>query len=473
MKVLIYGINYAPELTGIGKYTAEMAESLATAGHAVRVVCAPPYYPEWRIAADFSGRRYCTEVKDDVRIWRAPVWVPVTPKGLKRLLHLGSFAVSSLPALARHLLWRPDSIICVAPSLLNAPTGWLMARLTGASAWLHIQDYEVDAAFDLGMLKGGRVKRAALAIERLLMRRFDVVSTISGKMCEHAVRKGVDETKVVHFPNWVDTTAIFPLSRLSEYRDKLNISRCATVVLYSGNMGAKQGLEILALAAAELADRKHIVFVFCGDGPSKADLVRRCSGLENCRFIPLQPVERLNELLNLADIHVLPQRSGVADLVMPSKLTGMLASGRAIVAMAHAGTELFKVVSPRGVVVPPEQVQPLATAIVALAADGGERARLGAAAREFAEAQLSRDAVISHFEAKLRSLRARRQNRAMEAQTSSPSERQRDVDSSSPTLGLERREHADLPRPAPGLGITASHTTSPSSPDSRTSSKWP
>ncbi|MBN3788765.1 glycosyltransferase WbuB [Burkholderia sp. Ac-20353] len=408
MKILVYGINYAPELTGIGKYTAEMAETLAQKGHSVRVVCAPPYYPEWRITGGYSALRYSTEYRNSVALWRAPLWVPSRPSGVRRIAHLASFALSSLPVMLRHALWRPDIVICIAPSLLNAPAGWLVARLTGAHAWIHIQDYEVDAAFSLGMLKGSLLKRTVLAIERTLLKRFDTVSTISGKMIEHAMRKGIHPNKLVHFANWADTHSIYPLKRPSELRTTLFISPSATVVLYSGNMGAKQGLEILADAAQRLESRDNLVFVFCGNGPARDDLIARCGGLRNCRFMDLQPVSLLNELLNLADIHVLPQRADAADLVMPSKLTGMFASGRAVIAMASPGTELHDVVSQRGVVVPPGDPDALASAIDALAANTGERIRLGLAGRKFAEAVLSREAVLSEFDTRLRALRTAR-----------------------------------------------------------------
>jgi colanic acid biosynthesis glycosyl transferase WcaI len=176
------------------------------------------------------------------------------------------------------------------------------------------------------------------------------------------------------------------------------------VVLYSGNMGAKQGIETLADAAALLAARADVTFVFCGSGAAKASLIERCAGLTNCVFIPLQPVERLNELLNLADIHVLPQRGDAADLVMPSKLTGMFASGRAVVAMARHGTGLYDAVSPRGVVVPPDNVKALVAAITVLVSDRERRAALGRAARHYAERALSPESTIRTFEERLATL---------------------------------------------------------------------
>lgn len=406
MRILIYGLNYAPEVTGVGKYTAEMAELFATRGHEVRVVCAPPYYPQWRVHEGYRAWRYKRETLGGVGVWRAPLWVPSRQGGLKRIVHLASFALTSLPLLARLSAWRPQAVMLIVPTLFCAPGALLLARAVGASSWLHIQDFEVDAAFDLGLLQGGasRLGRAARAGERALLRRFDVVSSISSRMVERAIDKGVDPSRAVCLPNWVDTHAIFPLPYPSLFRRRLGISQENTVVLYSGNMGAKQGIEILADVATALAGRSDISFVFCGDGAAKRELIARCQPLRNCHVLPLQPASMLNELLNVADIHVLPQRNDAADLVMPSKLTGMLASGRAVVAMARPGTSLFDVVSNHGVVVPPEDGNALAAAIAALADDPERRAALGRAARRYAKRMLSPQSIFDALEARLSAL---------------------------------------------------------------------
>lgn len=404
MKILVYGLNFAPELSGVGKYTAEMAELLAARGHEVRMICAPPYYPQWRVQDGYRAWRYRRETWRGIDVRRAPLWVPSRPGGLTRIVHLASFALSSLPSLARAAWWRPQVVMLVAPTLLCAPGALALARAARAKTWLHIQDFEVDAAFDLGLLQGGRAVRFARAAERALLRRFDVVSSISDRMVERVVDKGVDAARAVCVPNWVDTSAIFPLPFPSAYRRQLGIPATNTVVLYSGAMGAKQGIEILADVAAALAPRRDISFVFCGDGAAKRELVARCAALPNCHVLPLQPSATLNELLNVADIHVLPQRNDAADLVMPSKLTGMLASGRAVVAMARPGTSLFDVVSNHGVAVPPEDCDTLAATIVALAADPARRAALGRAARQYAQRMLSPHSIFGMLDARLAAL---------------------------------------------------------------------
>src|SRR3569832_624848 len=153
MKILIYGLNFASELTGTGKYTAELAALLASRGHEVRLVCAPPYYPEWQVSPGYASWRYRREERDGVAIWRAPLWVPSRPSGVKRMIHLASFAATSLLLFALQAFWCPDAVLLIAPTLMCAFVTIALAKVARASAWLHIQDYEVDAAFELGLLK--------------------------------------------------------------------------------------------------------------------------------------------------------------------------------------------------------------------------------------------------------------------------------------------------------------------------------
>lgn len=406
MRILLHGINFSPELTGIGKYTGEMADWLASHGHQVRVVTAPPYYPQWRVADGWPRWRYRVEHRagadgGSLTVIRCPLWVPARPSGFKRVLHLASFALCSLPAMLAQIVWRPDVVWVVEPALDCAPQALVVARLCGAVAWLHVQDFEVDAAFDLGLLKGRFWRRMIEGVERWLMRRFDHVSTVSNRMLERLQSKGVGEGRRMLFPNWADVGGIRPGPACETLRRELEIPERSIVALYSGNMGAKQGLESLADAARHLDGRAPVVFVLCGEGSARENLVRRCSGLSNVRFMPLQPTERFYAFLNLADIHLLPQRADAADLVMPSRLTSMLASGRPVVAGARDDTEVAAVVSRCGVVVPPEDSRAIADAVMRLAADPELRAHLGRLGRAYAETNLDRDAVLGRFAASL------------------------------------------------------------------------
>lgn len=397
MKVLIYGLNFAPELTGIGKYSGDMALWLKEQGHEVRVVTAPPYYPEWRVRADYTGRRYQRETWKNIWVWRSPLWVPKVPSGLKRIVHLLSFAITSLPLMLRQTAWRPDIVLTVAPAFVCAPTGWLISKLSGARSWLHLQDFEIDVAFNTGLMRGQRRKRLILWLERHLLRRFDIVSSISNPMVNKLIMKGVAESRVRLFPNWVDTGRIQPLSDVERYRKELGLSAETVVVLFSGSLAGKQGLMQIPEAAERLADRKEIAFIICGDGVMKSKLEAASASLPNLHLLPLQPAERMSELLSTADIHLLPQSPSAADLVLPSKLTGMLASGRPVIATCHAGTELHSVVSNCGTVVPPQDSEALANAILELAGDPMARNQLGRSARAWAETHFERDVILGRM----------------------------------------------------------------------------
>lgn len=407
MKILLHSMNFAPELAGVGKYSGETARWLAAQGHEVRVIAAPPFFPHWKVAQGHSAWAFRRHDWQGVGVWRVPTWIPAQPRAMARVLHQLSFMLASVPALLAQLRWRPDVVLLVEPPLVCAPAVLAFARLLRIKAWLHIQDYEVDAAFGLGLMHGGRARRWALAAERWLMSRFDRVSTISAAMLALARDKGVAPARLVNFPNGVDLRAISaPAQHKSTdenlapagYRAMLGIGAQQVLVLYSGSMGNKQGIEVLAQVARLLAAPTDIHFLFCGNGPSRERLVAACEGLARVHFLDLQPAERLNELLGSADIHVLPQRADAADLVMPSKLGSMLASGRAVVATAHPGTELANVLEGRGVLVPPGNARALARAIARLAGAPQQRAALGAAGRAYAEAELDEAAILRRFE---------------------------------------------------------------------------
>jgi len=223
-------------------------------------------------------------------------------------------------------------------------------------------------------------------------------------MVRRLIQKNVAQDKTVFFSNWVDIDAIFPLRAPSAMRQQLGIASARTVALYSGNMGEKQGLEIVLEAAAGLVDKAGIQFVLCGDGAARQRLQQKYAGLANVRWLPLQPVAQLNDLLNLADIHLLPQRAGAEDLVMPSKLTGMLASGRPVVATANKDTQIAAVLADCGVVVEPDNTMEFAGAVLRLAADAGERRIMGMHARDYALAHWAREGVMQAFDRQLKEL---------------------------------------------------------------------
>lgn len=409
MKILLYGINYSPEPVGIGKYSGEIAQWLTGNEHHVRVITAPPYFPAWKVTNGYRNQ-YNLNYVDRVRVQRCPLWIPKRPNGLKRIFHLASFALSSLPLLLAQLRWQPDVVITVAPAFFCAPGALLLAHLCGRKtvSWLHIQDFELDAAFELGLLKGKLLRTIAEIWERSILRRFDRVSSISCAMVKRLESKGVTPGRSFLLPNWVDLEQIRPQEGIrhfeNSYRRELGISSNQVVLMYSGSMNKKQGLEVLAEVIHRLSDIPHLVWLLAGEGPTKLQLIEATQGLTQVHHLPLQPTARLNDWLNAADIHLLPQKAEAADLVLPSKLLGILASGKPVVASSPTESELASITKQAGMCVAPGDIDSFALALRKLISSPQSRADAGQRAREIAEEAFGVNTVLDCFEKELGSL---------------------------------------------------------------------
>jgi colanic acid biosynthesis glycosyl transferase WcaI len=398
MRVLIYGINYYPELTGIGKYTGEMAQWLSEKGVSVRVVTAPPYYPDWKIGDGYSGSKYTFENIDGINVWRCPLWIPNQKNGFKRVLHLLSFAASSFPIMLRQIFWKPDVLIVVEPTFFCVLPSLMIAKLSRAKSWLHIQDFEIDAGFEMKFLSGKVLYRLIKQIEKFVMKSFDRISTISSKMIDRLANHNIPSEKCVLFPNWVDIEKIYPLDKCDIFRKEWGVKNDAVIVLYAGNMGEKQGLEIIIETAKKLKDEPNIQFVLCGNGAAREGLVRAAHGMKNIRFLPVQPLEKFNRLLNTADIHLLPQRRDAEDLVMPSKLTGIFACGGIVIATARKDTELANVVlQAGGMVCIPGDSSGIVKMIKEIASNPIFQTGMRLKSRNYAESNLSKNTILNKF----------------------------------------------------------------------------
>ncbi len=396
VSLLIVGLNYAPEEVGIGPFTQELAEGLAARGHAVRVIAGQPYYPQWKRYPGF-GPGWTSAEENGVIITRCPHYVPAQPSGIKRIVHLASFALSALAPVLSAVRKKPRVVFCIAPALLSVPIAWIAARLAGAKLWIHVQDFEVEAALATGLVKDGKAAKCARWLENRMLGLADRVSTISPQMCAKLVEKGVSAGRIVELRNWANAPAIDP-AKGAAYRAEWSIG-LRRVALYSGNVANKQGIEIIIEAARLLAAREDLVFVICGEGPNRARLQEQAAGLNNVQFHDLQPAARLGELLALADVHLLPQIAGAADLVLPSKLANMLWSARPVVATAVAGTGLYDEVQGCGLATAPGDAAAFAEAIAHLLDSPNEAAEMGAEGARRAEDRWARDAILDRADA--------------------------------------------------------------------------
>ena len=395
---MILGLNYAPELVGIGPYTAGLAEALAARGHEIQVVAGQPYYPEWQADPRYHAP-WRPVVENGVTITRRPHYIPGNPTGVKRMAHHLSFASSAYPAVRRIMRGkRPELVLTVVPSMIAAPVALRMARKAGIPLWMHVQDFEVGAALATGLLDAeGRAAIAANRFEGKMLRSADIVSSISTPMCELLAAKGVPGDRIVEINNWANHAGAIETADGERLRREWGLGD-KTVALYSGNIGNKQGLDVVIDAARSMAGREDVVFVIAGDGPSRAAIEKRAEGLPNVLFRDLVPDAEVGDLLTMADIHLLPQLPDAADLVLPSKLGNMLASGRPVVATVRPGTGIAREIVDCGIVVPPENPEAIVSAISALVDHPDYRETMGRAAKLRAATAWAKERVIDRFE---------------------------------------------------------------------------
>ena len=409
MRILVVGLNYAPEPIGIAVYTTGLCEDLADRGHEVRVVAAKPFYPGWKTERGLKRFYPSFDNLFRLKVLRVPLYVPKVPTGFKRILHYLSFAiVAIIPSLALSLRFRPHVVLAIAPTLISAPVAVAAARVSGAKSWLHIQDFEIEAAFATGLLSSdSAMAMRAKDFEKWIFGKFDRISAISTEMVARLRSKGVSAERTYELRNWADIERVKPLEWESSYRAGWNLQD-KFVALYSGNVAKKQGVEIILQCARRLQSNTAIRFVICGDGPALAELRKAAEGLANVRIEELQPKERLGDLLGLANVHLLPQKGAAAGLLLPSKLVNMLASGIPVVATAAAGTELANAVEGCGIIVPPEDPVAMADAITYLFENDEIRTNLGRGARKRAEASWSPQQILHDFQDELRDFLARK-----------------------------------------------------------------
>ncbi|THH39278.1 WcaI family glycosyltransferase [Neolewinella litorea] len=398
MKVLIYGINFAPELTGIGKYSGEMAAYFAAQGDEVEVITAPPYYPHWKVKSGYVNA-YREENIDGVRVLRSPLYVPEEVTGLRRILHEMSFVLSSLRYWIPRYFRSYDAIICVSPPFHLGFPALLHQWLHGTPVINHIQDLQVDAARDLGIIRQNWLLRLLERSERWLLQRMTAVSTISDGMQRKILQKGINTDKIIMFPNWVDGDLVYPVSRKDSAREEWGFGDNDRLVLYAGNLGEKQGLENILQLADRMRDVPDLTFLIIGEGGAKSRLMAEAERLEltNVIFKPLQPLDRLAASLAAADVHLVLQKKAAADLVMPSKLTNILAVGGHALITAEAGTTLHDLVKAHhlGTLVAPEDIDALEQGLRKILAGECETNYRGA--RTFAAEQLDKRNILFGF----------------------------------------------------------------------------
>lgn len=405
MRILALGINYWPEKTGIAVYNVRRSEFLASRGHEVTVATAPPYYPEWRIYEGYQGLTWKRERRNGVDILRSPLFVPKRVTSATRILHEASFLASA--CLRAFGAGKPDMLFVVSPPLGLGLVARTLTRWWRIPYAFHVEDLQPDTAVGLGMLRESSLVRALYRMEHASYRGAAIVSTLNEAMATRIVAKGVEAEKVRVFPHGVDPS----LRAIGTDRAPGAAFRRAHgldgkfLVVHAGNMGVKQGLDVvLDCAALSLGDR-DLAFVFVGDGamrPALEERVRR-EQLTNVRFLPVLADAEFHRMLAATDVGLVVQQKVVSDILFPSKLETLLAAGRPVVCSVSATSEVARVVreAKAGLVAAAEDAGALLDAISALRRDESMRARMAESGRQFACDRWDSRVVLSRFEEEL------------------------------------------------------------------------
>lgn len=399
--------HFAPDTAPTGAVISRIVAELAALGHEVHVVTALPWYRDHRIEAGWEPARWRDWIRCETTPWGSITRVHPFPGDDKRNLlrrALGFAGFSALAGLASLRGGRVDAVIAMSPPLTMGLTGWGTHLVRRGPLVFNIQDVFPDAAIRTGAITDRRIIAVASWLERLSYRRAAAVTVLSDDLRDNVAAKMSPRRRDrVHvIPNFVDTEAIRPADRLTPYRGEHAIGD-EPVVMYAGNVGFSQSLELVLAAARALPSA---TFVVNGDGAARTQLEAVAADLPNVRFVGYQPMERLPEVLATADLHVVPLRAGLGNVSVPSKTYSILAAGRPLLAAIDAGTEVPRMIDASGAgrIVPPDDAPAFVAAVRDLLSDPSGTAAMGARGRAWVEEAASPAAVARAYESLIRDL---------------------------------------------------------------------
>ncbi|MET9436409.1 glycosyltransferase family 4 protein [Streptomyces sp. NPDC006551] len=386
--------NYAPEHAGIGPYATQIAEHWARLGHETHVLAGMPHYPSWSLDPAYAGVWRRTEERAGVVVHRRRHTVPPRQTALRRAAFEATVLFHGL--LAPPSMARPDAVLSQMPSLAGGIIGARLAARWRVPYVPVVQDLMGAAAAQSGIRGGDRAAALAAGAERHALRGATLVGVIHETFVDKVAALGVDRRRIRLVPNWSHVAR--PSAPRDETRARLGWRDGETVVLHSGNMGLKQGLDVLVEAARRDPKTR---FVLLGDGNQRAHLRTLAAGLANLDFMEPVGDDEFPDVLAAADVLAVTQRASVLDMSVPSKLTSYFAAGRPVVASvaAEGGTALEVLRSGAGVLVPPEDPDALLAEVRRLGDDPAAADALGAQGPRHVEAHLTRAAGLARIDA--------------------------------------------------------------------------
>ncbi len=398
-KITIIGINYYPEDSAIGLYTTQKAEHLANNGYDVTVITGFPYYPQWEIPKEYKSKPYLLkETINGVNVFRSRQYVPAKPTFFKRILHLSSFTFGNFFNLFR--ISKPDLVISIVPFTTSILLGWFLKLSHKSTLWVHIQDFELDAASQTGLGASSTTTffKILFKAEKILLSRASLISTISNSMMRTLHQKSCSETYFL--PNWIDENKINP--KTSKRHQLLGTKKIK--ILYSGNIGEKQDWDIFMAFCRDIdASKNQIIAV--GDGAKKDWLTEEISALDHVAYHSPVPYEELSDLLCSADLHILFQKTDVLDTVMPSKILGMMASGIPSLVIGNKDSEIKKILeTSNGGLFFSNYSSEVVYDVKKLIESTSRYEKMGKDAREYVLSNFSKEKILNKMTKKVRDL---------------------------------------------------------------------
>ncbi len=397
MKLVVVTPHFAPDVAPTGEVVTRIVKELVAQGHTIEVFTSLPWYRDHQIEPGYEGKLVRYEDAPWGRIVRVnPFPTPDKRNIVRRAASFAGFSLASGVLGSRGE--NVEGVLALSPPLTLGLAGWRIARRRKAPLVFNVQDVYPDVAIELGVLTNPALVSAARRLERLCYARADAVTVLSDDLKDNVSARLDDPRKVRVIPNFVDTEWITPASHENPYRRQHGLSG-KFVVMYAGNVGLSQSLDLVLDSAAALAHEKDIVFVINGGGAGRAGLEQRAKGLSNVVFIDMQPSERLPEVLAAADLHLVPLKRGLARSSVPSKTYSILAAGRPLIASVDSGSEVARVVerAGAGLAVPPEDAEAFTKAIRTLYERREELPAMGAEGRAFVEEWASPAAVAKQY----------------------------------------------------------------------------
>jgi colanic acid biosynthesis glycosyl transferase WcaI len=406
MRILVVSLYYEPDqCQSNGPIIRALCDDWTKAGHEVTVLTSFPHYNRDAVWPEYRGRLFQRGRVGKVNVIRSYIYVPRDRSSVGRILNYLSFNFSS--TLTGLFTGRHDVIFAMSPPLTIGVTAFALSLIKRIPYGYNLQDIWPEVAVRLGMLRGRGAIGFFEGLEKFIYHSSRKIFAISQEFKDNLREKGVPEDKIEVIPNFVDTNFIRPIARANAFSRKHGLND-KYVVLYAGNIGLSQGLEVILDAAGRLRDGRDILFLIVGQGASRDSLIAEAErqDLQNVRFLPLQPESQVPLLYASCDVSLIPLRRGISENSVPCKTYSVMAAGRPYIAGVDPNSNVWKLTETAGcgVCVEPEDGKALAEAVLQLRAEPEMARAMGSNGREYVVSHFAREAITNRYRLALAAL---------------------------------------------------------------------